>query len=205
MCPLTHDHQSLVKICDEVQIPNIRINRSNQPVGELAHWSEPSTAISDGMAMSIDRLIHVQAKSRVLILLSDGEQNAGIVSIEDATALAKQFNIRVYAIGVGTERGRIKLEVTDGGQGFTTYMNVRPNFDTLERIAKETNGKLFVADSMELLRNIYREIDQLEKSELPSQRFYRYQELFGWFLLSGLALITLAWLFRLTVLASISD
>jgi len=165
---------------------------------------EQGTAIGMGLATAVNRIKDSEALSKVIILLTDGENNKGIIDPKTATQLAQQYNIRVYTIGVGT-KGFAETPVAIDGQGRFVYQPMQVNIDEelLQYIADQTNGKYFRATNNKSLEEIYGEIDKLEKTKLEELTFYNYEEHFYRFALLALGLLVVEWLLRLTVFRSI--
>ncbi|MGE0488823.1 MAG: VWA domain-containing protein [Vulcanimicrobiota bacterium] len=179
-CPLTADHSTVGLLLDSIA-PGIT--------------GVDGTAIGTALATCVNRLKDVPGKSKVIILLTDGRNNAGEIDPISAAQLANQFGLRIYTIGVGTT-GVAPYTVT-GPLGIQTSQSVRVDIDdeTLTRIAQATGGKYFRATDNRSLTNVYREIDQLEKTETPREKVTRYRELFvylvgpGGLLLAGAMLL----------------
>ncbi|MDB2364026.1 VWA domain-containing protein [Flavobacteriales bacterium] len=164
-------------------------------------WLQDGTAIGDGLATAVKRLKDSQAESKVVILLTDGENNTGKISPSTAAELAKTFGIRVYTIGVGTTGNAEVPYSRDMFSGSIIYkkMPVKIDEETLIQIADITNGQYYRATNEASLREIYKEIDLLEKSKISSTEFQEKTELFHDWLLMGMILIALAYASRLTV------
>lgn len=180
-CPLTGDHNVLINLFDGIQYGMI----------------EDGTAIGLGLANAVSRIKESKAKSKVVILLTDGSNNRGDIAPITAAEIAKTFGIRVYAIGVGSE-GVINMPVqTPFG---IRYQQMKSEFDekTLNKIADITDGKYFRATDNEKLRAIYQEIDKLEKSKISVQEFNNKTELFFIFALLGFVLFFLEILLKNT-------
>lgn len=185
-CPLTTDKPVLKQAIDAIQN------------GLL----EDGTAIGDGLSTSVDRLRSSKSKSKVIILLTDGENNGGLIGPANAKEIAKAFGIKVYTIGVGTEGYAPFPERTPMGI-VMRQQKVTIDEKLLTSIANETGGKYFRAKDNAGLENIYAEIDKLEKSKVEITTFTRYTEKFFPFLAVGLILILLEVLLRFTVLKKI--
>ncbi len=164
---------------------------------------QDGTAIGMGLATGVNRLKESKAKSKVIILLTDGENNTGEIDPLTATQLAKEFNIRVYTIGVGT-KGTAPTPAAYDVRGNFIYRNLPVNIDEelLQQIAKETGGTYFRATDNEKLQEIYAEIDKLEKTKLKELKFYSYDEKFEIFALWALICFALELLLRFTVYRS---
>lgn len=179
--PLTNDHQV---VSDEI--------REMQP-GDVHH----GTAIGEGLAVATKHLIDSKAKSKVIILMTDGVntvQNA--ITPEEGIELAKNNNIKVYTIGIGTNGYAESPAVTPFGDIIFVPQEVEIDEQTLNNIAQKTGGKYFRATSNQNLEEIYEEINQLEKSNIKSQKIYEYQEYFKVFLWMALFMLILDALLR---------
>ncbi|MBC6996391.1 VWA domain-containing protein [Neolewinella lacunae] len=162
------------------------------------------TAIGSGLATAVNRLKDSPTASKIIILLTDGENNAGYHSPELAAELAKEFGIRVYTIGVGSGQETLMPSSPLGG-GRYTFKPTRGTVDDklLSYIAETTNGRYFRARDTEELESIYGYIDELEKTEIETTVFKRYEEQFARFLLFGLFLLLLETVLRYTVLKTV--
>lgn len=170
LMPLTTDKAALINAI------------SNTQTGDL----NDGTAIGDGLASSINRLISGQAKSKSIILLTDGTNNAGDVAPTTAANIAKQKGIRVYAIGVGTNG---TINITDPYGFSTTTMETKIDEAALKNIASITGGKFFRATDSRMLRHVFDEIDTLEKSRINVNNFTQTEEYFmPWIMLSFIAM-----------------
>lgn len=160
-CPLTIDHSVLVNLFADVK--NGMIN--------------DGTAIGMGLATAINRLKGSEAKSKVIILLTDGANNTGAIPPLTAAEIAKQFNVRVYTIGLGTNGYAPYPQQTAMG---IQYQRVKVDIDepTLTKIASITGGKYFRATDNEALKNIYEQIDKLEKAKIDVTQYNKKTELF---------------------------
>lgn len=172
-CPLTLDYDILKRLVDEVQMGLIK----------------DGTAIGLAIANSVNRLRDSTAKSRVIILITDGANNAGNIDPLTASELAKTFGIKVYTIGVGKE-GLVPFPVDDPLFG-RRYVQAEVEMDepVLRQIAASTGGLYFRARDQKSLTEIYKIIDRLEKSKVKVKEFSTYDELFPYFLIPGLALL----------------
>jgi Ca-activated chloride channel family protein len=160
---------------------------------------EDGTSIGDGLGVSVDRLKSVKTKSKVIILLTDGEDQGGRIDPLAGKELAKAYGIRVYTIGVGSE-GYAPVPVPDGSGGTTTRQQ-KVNIDEklLRMIAEETGGLYFRARDNESLKRIYTEIDKLEKSRIVVTSLRRYTERFFPFALAAATLLLLELVLRFTI------
>ncbi len=147
---------------------------------------EDGTAIGSGIASSLLRLQNSKAKSRIIILLTDGVNNAGKILPLEAAAMAEAVDIKVYTIGVGS-KGLVPFPVQDIW-GRKHYQNVQIDIDeeVLRAIAQKTGAAYFSADNTQALREIYQEIDRMERTEVEQSGYLEYQEMFIFFLIAGL-------------------
>lgn len=175
-CPLTLDYGVLIQLLDKVQVAP-------------REWD--GTAIGNGIATAVARLKDSKAKSKVIILLTDGRNNAGEIDPLTAAQIAETFNIRIYTIGAGT-RGSALYPVQDPIFG-KRYVNmpVEIDEDILKRIAAQTDGQYFRATDSEKLREIYSQINEMEKTKIHVKEFTKYRELFVNYAGVGLLLLLL--------------
>jgi Ca-activated chloride channel family protein len=183
--PLTTDHSLLNQ-----QIRNLRYD-----------LLEGGTAIGMGLSTAVNRLVESPAKSKVVILLTDGENNAGLVDPIQAAELAASVGVKVYTIGLGTN-GTASTPVAMDGAGNLIYRprQVTIDEDLLKRIAKITGGQYFRATDNASLTNIYEIIDGLEKSEIEGFQFFRHTEHYLPFVLLAIGLILLELLLNFVLL-----
>lgn len=159
---------------------------------------EDGTAIGDGLSTGIDRLRNSKSKSKVVILLTDGENNGGLIGPDNAKEIAKAFGIKVYTIGVGTE-GYAPYPIKTELGVIIQQQKVTIDEKLLKSIAAETGGKYFRAKDNVGLQNIYTEIDQLEKSKVEIFTITRYTEKFTPFLLAALIFLFLELILKFTI------
>ncbi|MFP5439164.1 MAG: vWA domain-containing protein [Bacteroidia bacterium] len=140
---------------------------------------EDGTGIGVGLATAINRLKDSKAKSRVIILLTDGVNNSGFVDPRMASDMAKEFGIKVYTIGIGTN-GQAMMPYAKDASGKLLYQMAPVQIDEalMKEIAKKTDGTYFRATSNSKLKEIYEQINKLEKTEIEEQKFYNYDEKF---------------------------
>lgn len=162
-CPLTIDYSVLNNLLSEVTVMEPKYD---------------GTAIGVAIANGVNRLRNSDSESKVIILLSDGSNNVGSIDPISAAKIAKEYNIKVYTIGAGTNQSITQIP----GRGFVRN---EIDEDTLKGIAEVTNAKYFRATDKKSLSGIYREIDNLEKSEITVSYFSSYQEVYIWFLIIG--------------------
>src|SRR5574344_292969 len=190
-CPLTVDHAVLLNLFNDIKC-------------DIAQRGliEDGTAIGMGIANAVSRLKDSKAKSKVIILLTDGSNNRGDISPSTAADIAKQFGIRVYTIGVGTNGTAPYPMPTYAG---VQYVNVPVEIDekTLTEIAGATDGNYFRATSTDKLKAVYKEIDQLEKTKLNVKEFSTREEEYQIFAIIAFICILLEIILRNTLLKKI--
>lgn len=164
-CPLTLDHAAFLQLLENVEMPRVDPR-------DPASREQLMTAIGDALVTAVDRLDEAPAKSKIVVLLSDGESNIGEASPRAAAEAARESGIRVYTVGVGTPR-----------QGLDEA--------TLREVAEITGGRYFNARNAAALAGVYEEIDKLERSEITSVQYTRWRERFLPFLLAGLTCLVL--------------
>ena len=165
---------------------------------------EGGTAIGMGLGSGVNRLKESKAKSKVIILLTDGVNNSGNIDPRTATELAKELSIKVYTIGIGTNGMADFPWSRDPRTGKLNFRKQQVEIDEklLEEIATETDGKYFRATDNESLQEIYDEIDKLEKTKIEEFKYYNYQEKFRVFVFLGLGLLILEFILRNTLFKS---
>lgn len=186
-CPLTLDYGVLLNFLDQVRFGMIK----------------DGTAIGMALANCINRLRESQSKSKIIILLTDGVNNAGQIDPLTAATIAKTMDVKIYTIGVG-KPGNAMYPVDDPifGKRYV-YLPNEIDEETLKEIAQKTGGKYFRARSEEELEEIYSEIDKLETTEVKVNEYVQYQELFPDFVYAGLALLVLEILLGQTIFRKI--
>ena len=186
--PLTSDKSIILRSLKEIKYNNI---------------IEGGTAIGMGLATSVNRIKDSKAKSKVIILLTDGVNNAGFIDPVTAAELAKEFQIKIYSIGLGTN-GLALSPVGIDARGKLNYANVQVEIDEklLTQIAEMTGGKYFRAIDNNSLKEIYSDIDELEKTEIEEFKYYSIDEKFRYFLLPAIILILFEIIMKLTILRS---
>ncbi len=188
-CPLTTDHAVLVNLFQSVKFGMI----------------EDGTAIGLGLANAVNRMKDSETKSKVVILLTDGSNNRGDIDPMTAAEIAKTFNIRVYAIGVGSYSKEVRVPIyTPYG---VQYGTMSSEFDesTLRNIAQMTGGEYFRATDNNSLKAIYQQIDQLEKTKIRVREYSKRTEHFAPFLLAALLCLLTELLLRFFVLRTVAE
>ena len=187
LCPLTLDYPVLTELLSDVKL------------GQL----EDGTAIGDALATATHRLRVSQSKTKIVILLTDGENNAGSITPETAASLAKSFGIKVYTIGMGKEGGaRIPYADTTFGKRYREVLTYLDE-NTLKLIASTTGGSYFRATDLQSLKRIYTEIDRFEKTKFEVANAIVRKELVGYFLIPTMLLLGIEILLSNTVLRKI--
>jgi Ca-activated chloride channel family protein len=186
-CPLTTDHNVLINLFKDVKSGIV----------------DDGTAIGMGLATAVNRLKESKAISKVIILLTDGVNNTGMIPPLTAAEIAQKFGIRVYTIGVGTEGlAPYPFQTPFGIQ----YQDIEVKIDekTLQDIATLTEGKYFRATNNNSLKNIYKDIDSLEKSKIEVTKFHKRSEEFLPFALCALAILVFAFILQVTYLKKLT-
>lgn len=186
-CPLTTDHTSLLTL-----LANVRTDIA------MNGLISDGTAIGMGLANAVSRLKESKAKSKVVILLTDGSNNMGDISPLTAAQIAKSLGMRVYTIAVGTT-GVVNYPIQVGG--VTKYIQRKGDLDTetLKKIAGATDGQFYRATNTSELKKIYQDIDQLEKSKIDVKRFSRRYDAYQPFALAAVLVLLLEILLRVTI------
>ena len=182
-CPLTLDCDVLVQLLDHIRVGI---------AGE-------GTAVGDGLALSVKRLKDVPGKSKVVILLTDGRNNAGKIAPKKAAEIAKALGVKVYTIGIGTS-GPVPFPQRGMFGKRLIYVNLDLDQDTLEEIANITDGKYFYAADTNKLEAIYEEIGRLEKTEVKVKHYELFDELFPYAVFGALTFLFLEVLLSNTLL-----
>lgn len=173
--PLTLDHDWLLKRLDALETGMV----------------EDGTAIGSAIASGLTRLRDQEAGSRIMILLTDGMNNAGKVAPEAAAEAAEALKIKIYTIGAGT-RGEAPVPMVDAfGRTRMAMARVDIDEETLTKVAKRTKGQYYRATDTRSLRQIYQQIDKLEKTKRSLEKYFEYTELFGWAVLTSLLFLGL--------------
>jgi len=190
-CPMTTDHTSLINLLNNV--------RTDIAARQLI---QDGTAIGMGLANAVGRLKDSKAKSKVVILLTDGSNNMGDISPLTAANIAHSLGIRVYTIAVGTNKVA-PYPINVGGT--TQYVNMRSDLDvnTLQQIASTAGGHFYRANSTAQLKQIYKDIDKLEKTKMDVKQFTKRYDVYQPFALAAVLSMLLELLLRLTLLRRI--
>ena len=181
-CPLTIDHDVLINLYQDIKYGMI----------------EDGTAIGEGLATAVNRIKDSKAKSKVIILLTDGSNNMGSIPPLTAAEIAKQFGVRVYTVGIGTHgMAPMPFQTPQG----VVYQNMMVDIDegTLTKIANTTGGKYFRATNNAKLKTIYETIDKLEKAKIDVTQYHKKTELFLPFVLIALFFLLLEFILKNTL------
>lgn len=174
-CPMTLDYGMLLQLLEKAEIGMV----------------EDGTAIGSAIGSSVERLKNTKAKSKVIILLTDGRNNAGEIDPFTAAEIARTFGIKIYTIGAGT-KGLAPFPAVDlFGNRVMKQVKIDIDDDALREITKITDGRYYRATDTESLKEIYSQIDKLEKTESEVTQYTEYNELFHYFLLPALGLLLL--------------
>jgi len=187
--PITSDKAIVLRSLNDITYSNVM---------------EGGTAIGTGLATAVNRLKDSKAKSRIIILLTDGVNNSGFIDPKIASELAVEYGIKVYTIGLGTNGMALSPMTIDQRTGEFQYARVQVEIDEklLKEIAKETGGTYFRATNNQKLEEIYGEINKLEKTEVEEFKYSNHEELFRPLVLLALGLLLLEFLLRYTVFRS---
>lgn len=185
--PLTTDHEITIESLKELSYDLL----------------DGGTAIGMGLATAVNRLHESEAKSRVIILMTDGENTGGEIDPLSAAAMAKTVGVRVYTIGIGSKGWAESPAYLDRGRIVYRRSKVSIDENLLKEIAADTDGKYFRATDEEELQNIYEEIDQLEKSKIEEVKYVQYHEHFYPFAIIGLVLLALEHLLKNSLFRSV--
>ena len=165
--PMTLDHDYLLENIDRLEIGTI---------------NSDATAIGDGLTTALNRLRNIKAKSKIIVLMTDGANNSGRIDPITATEAAQALGVKIYTVGLGNREIVQRMGLPSG---------FLPDEDVLKQIAQMTGGQFYRGDNSEKLRQIYDEIDKMEKTEAVVNKYTQYRELFPWFLWSGAGLLLL--------------
>jgi Ca-activated chloride channel homolog len=175
-CPLTMDYSVALKVLDDVELGTI----------------EDGTAIGNALGTCLNRLRESKAKSKVIILLTDGVNNRGEIQPLDAAKAAQALGVKIYTVGIGTS-GTARVPVNDPNSG-RVYVNMQVEIDeaSLQRIAQTTGGHYYRAGDRSSLEKIFEEIGRLEKTKIEVKSYTHYNERFSELLVPALVLVLLA-------------
>jgi Ca-activated chloride channel family protein len=181
-CPLTLEHQMIRDIVKEVDFESVHVD---------------GTAIGDAIALATARMMESKAKSRVILLVTDGMNNRGSIDPETAAKAAAEMGIRIYAVGIGKKGEAVPYPA--GFMGMTRNIILDMDEDTLKKIAEVTGGKFYNATSTGVLWQNIKDIDRLEKSQVELKQYHEFYDRFQWFLIAAAALFFIEILLRSVV------
>lgn len=173
-CPLTLDHNVLQELLGKVEIG----------------MAGDATAIGSAVGVAVKRLQSSPAESKVIVLLTDGRSNAGIIAPSTAAEIAQTMGVKIYAVGVGS-RGEAPFVVETPLGPQVVYENVEIDEEILEEMSTRTGGAYFRAEDEQALGKIYEQIDQLEKTEITTDSYVEYDDRFAWFVVPALIALLL--------------
>lgn len=185
--PVTSDKDIILKSLDDIKYNTIITG---------------GTAIGMGLATAVNRIKESKAKSKIIILLTDGVNNSGFIDPQTASELAVEYGIKTYTIGIGSNGMALSPVALNNGVFQYSRIQVEIDEELLKEIASSTGGKYFRATNNKKLEEIYDEIDKLEKTEIEEFKYYNYEEKFRPLVLLALALLTLEFLLRHTIFRS---
>jgi len=188
LSPLTLNHSWFLK------------NTERLEAGKLGN----KTAIGSALAASLNMLRRSKAKSKIIILLTDGRNNAGDINPATAAEIAKTLNVKIYAIGAGS-MGTVPYPIRDASGEIAGYENIKIDMDEdlLREIASKTGGRYFRVQDTASLKKVYKEIDRLEKAHMQEKAYDEYNEIFGFFLIPALLLLLIEIILTNTILRRI--
>ncbi|MDO5580977.1 MAG: VWA domain-containing protein [Planctomycetia bacterium] len=185
-CPLTLDHATLGEMLSMIECPRPPFDKYGRQIRNEIIQQESATAIGDALLCAVERLKDAKAKSKVIILLSDGVQNTGVITAEEAAKIAKDKGIKVYTIGIGSNEPVPFPFVGPSGEQVFRREILELDENALKGIAKDTGGLYFHVNDTDALKKVCEEIDKLERTVQEDRVYTRYIELYRWFLLPGL-------------------
>jgi len=192
--PLTIDHNALQHVLEGVEVP-----KSVYEGNRVVNAEELATAIGDGLATACARLESTDVKSRIVVLLSDGASNTGIIKPAAAVQIARRLGIKVYTIGVGTTGETHALSNDAQGRPVVGRIGVQLDEAFLRRVAVETGGRYFNERDPAGLEAALEEINRLEKTEIDREIYSQYEELFPRYLIPGAGLLCLGLVLNMSV------
>ena len=187
-CPMTTDHQTLINL-----LQNVRTDIAARGL------IEDGTAVGMGLANAVGRLEKSKTKSKIVILLTDGSNNRGDISPITAADIAKSLGIRVYTIGVGTN-DIAYYPMTVGGIVQDVKVPVEIDEETLKKIAETTDGHYYRATNTKELKQIYKDIDKLEKTKLEAKKYRKFYDAYLPFAIVAFCMLLLELILRITIL-----
>jgi Ca-activated chloride channel homolog len=179
----------LVDIVKGLEVPKPIRDRQGRIINEKTLNEELATAIGDGVALGVDRLRESDSTSKVLILLTDGDNNAGSVDPREAADIAKELGIKIHTIGIGRNDVVPIPQEDEFGRRILVQARFRIDEGLLKDIAEKTGGDYFHASDAEGLARVYSRIDVMEKSKFEELKYAQYSELYRWFAGIGITVV----------------
>lgn len=190
-CPLTLDHNSLLELLDKINTPVPLYDRNGNVIRTPVLDEESGTAIGDALATAVNVVKESTNKTKIIVLLSDGMQTAGVLSPEEGVRIAKTYGVKVYTIGVGTN-GLVPFPTyLPNGQIHMSLQRLEFDSATLQTIAQATGGRYFYADDVDALTKVYEEIDSLERTKFNAGVYANYRDIYIWFAILGISMLIL--------------
>lgn len=185
-CPLTLDHASLLELLDSIETPTPLFDHNGNVIRTQVLDEESGTAIGDALATAVERVKDSPNKTKIVVLLSDGMQTAGELSPEEGIKVAQAYGVKVYTIGVGSSGPVPFPNYLPSGGAVMTLQNLDFDPATLHMIAAATGGRYFYASDLEKLKQVYEEIDRLERTKFDAGSYAEYRDLYPFFALIGM-------------------
>ncbi|OHD64683.1 MAG: hypothetical protein A2176_10265 [Spirochaetes bacterium RBG_13_51_14] len=178
-CPLTLEHQMIADIVNEVDFDTVHVD---------------GTAIGDAIALSAARMMDSKARSKIILLVTDGMNNRGSIDPETAAQAASEIGIKIYTVGIGKKGEAVPYPT--GFMGMTRHVVIDMDEDSLKKVAELTGGRYYNATSSGVLWQNIKDIDRLEKSRVDIKQFHEFYDRFQWFLVAAMTLFFLEVLLR---------
>ncbi len=197
-CPLTLDHSSLLELLDKIETPVPVFDRNGNVIRTDVTNEESGTAIGDALATGVDLVRESTNKTKIVVLLSDGMQTAGVLTPEEGIKIAQTYGVKVYTIGVGSN-GLVPFpQYLPTGQKIMTQQILEFDPGTLQTIAQATGGRYFHADDLDSLKKVYEEIDNLERTKFDAGTYALYRDQYHPFAYIGIAFLVVFAILRYT-------
>ncbi len=190
-CPLTLDHASLVELLETIETPTPLFDSRGVMIRTRVLDEESGTAIGDALATAVERVKDSPAKTKIVVLLSDGMQTAGELTPEEGVKIAQAYGVKVYTIGVGTSGPVPFPSYLPSGELIMTLQELDFNPATLHMIADATGGRYFYASDLEKLKEVYEEIDSLERTKFDAGSYAEYRDVYLPFATIGILCLAL--------------
>ena len=191
-CPLTLDHASLVELLETIETPVPLFDSRGVMIRTRVLDEESGTAIGDALATAVERVKDSPAKTKIVVLLSDGMQTAGELSPEEGVKIAQAYGVKVYTIGVGSSGPVPFPSYLPSGEHIMTLQELNFNPATLHMIADSTGGRYFYANDLEKLKEVYEEIDSLERTKFDAGSYAEYRDVYLPFAIIGVLCLAIS-------------